>query len=389
MDALILSCGTGGGHDSAARAIQAELSARGHRVEMLNPYTLKEGSMAAVVDYAYIRLVQKSPAAFGAVYYLGNLYRRLPIHSPVYLLNGSMVPYLERYLAENAFDAVIMTHLYPAEIMTKIKRKGSCVPKTVFIATDYACIPFTEETDCDYYIIPAKELTDDFVRRGIPKEKLYPLGIPVQAPFSTPQDKSAAKVSLGLDQNRKYIVVAGGSIGAGHVTQIIGLLLEHYSRDKVELIVICGNNHDLFEKASAAYGDRCTVLSHTTKMAEYLKACDLFISKPGGLSSTEAAVSGTALIHISPIPGCETLNMRFFDRYGMCVAVSSPKRQLTSACDMLMSETLKNSLKNNQQSTIHSTAAKDICDLLEEKCPKKAQIPSGSQHVYGQVYLRA
>ena len=38
-------------------------------------------------------------------------------------------------------------------------------------------------------------------------------------------------------------------------------------------------------------------------MADYMAACDVFITKPGGLSSTEAAVAGIPLIHISPIPG--------------------------------------------------------------------------------------
>lgn len=46
MDALILSCGTGGGHDSAARAIIEEMNARGHRTVLLNPYKLKSDRLA-------------------------------------------------------------------------------------------------------------------------------------------------------------------------------------------------------------------------------------------------------------------------------------------------------------------------------------------------------
>ena len=38
MEALILSCGTGGGHNSAALAIKEEMEQRGHRVTMMNPY---------------------------------------------------------------------------------------------------------------------------------------------------------------------------------------------------------------------------------------------------------------------------------------------------------------------------------------------------------------
>ena len=40
MDALILSCSTGGGHNAAGFAIKEELEYRGHRVTMMDPYEL-------------------------------------------------------------------------------------------------------------------------------------------------------------------------------------------------------------------------------------------------------------------------------------------------------------------------------------------------------------
>lgn len=40
MEALILSCGTGGGHNAAGRAIEEELLRLGHKAVMLNPYNL-------------------------------------------------------------------------------------------------------------------------------------------------------------------------------------------------------------------------------------------------------------------------------------------------------------------------------------------------------------
>ena len=41
MRVLILSCGTGGGHNAAASAMKEALEARGHSADVLNPYTLK------------------------------------------------------------------------------------------------------------------------------------------------------------------------------------------------------------------------------------------------------------------------------------------------------------------------------------------------------------
>lgn len=373
MDALILTCGTGGGHDSACAAVEQALTDRGHRVTVLNPYTLRGGHTAAAVDEAYIFLAQRAPYAFGMVYQLGNAYRRLPVQSPVYYVNHLMAPLLEAFLRDNHFDAVVTTHLFPGEILTNLKREGKKVPPVYFIATDYTCIPFTEETDCDRYIIPAEALREEFAERGIPESRIVPLGIPVQRHFHRDADRAAARTRLGMRPDKKYILVAGGSIGAGKIVQVVSILARHYDPNTAELIVICGNNRALRRTLERSYGGRCTLLDFTPQIADYITACDLFVSKPGGLSSTEAAVVGTALVHITPIPGCETHNMRFFAENGMCAPVSAPGKQLVEACDRLLDEKERARMIENQKKVIRPDAADAICALLEAECAKAGE----------------
>ncbi len=366
MDALMLTCGTGGGHNTACAAVAEAMAARGHAVTTLNPYTLKNDQVAEVIDKAYILLAQKAPNAFGAAYKLGDVYRKLPFPSPVYQLNRQMEPVLERYMEQRRFDAVVTTHLFPAEILTSMKRRGSSVPRTYFIATDYACIPFTEETDLDRYIIPAKELTEEFVGRGIDRSRIRPLGIPVRRQFTGKEDRASIRERLGMDPGKKMILVAGGSIGAGHIQQVVGILLDRYE-SSAQIVVICGSNRELEEHMRASFGGRCAVLGFTDQMADYMKACDLYLSKPGGLSSTEAAVVGTALVHITPIPGCETSNMHFFAENGMSLAVNSPEHELIDACDRLLEESAREKMIAAQRRVIPADAATAICELLEEE----------------------
>ena len=168
MKALILSCGTGGGHNAAGRAIKEELERRGDSVLMLNPYDLAGKHTAKRIDETYIKTVQAAPRVFGAVYSAGNAYRNLPFRSPVYFANAAMTKKLQKLFEKERPDVVFMPHIFPAEIITNMKNRGMAVPKTVFIATDYTCIPFTEETDCDAFVIPSNKLTAEFLRRGIP-----------------------------------------------------------------------------------------------------------------------------------------------------------------------------------------------------------------------------
>ena len=112
MNVLILSCDTGGGHNSAARSIQKELIRRGHQAVFLNPFELSGKRVAGAVGGAYVKLVQKHPRAFGMLYKLGAFVSRLPGRSPVYYANSLVARHLAKYLEQKSYDAIVMPHLY-------------------------------------------------------------------------------------------------------------------------------------------------------------------------------------------------------------------------------------------------------------------------------------
>lgn len=107
-------------------------------------------------------------------------------------------------------------------------------------------------------------------------------------------------------------------------------------------------------------------MEFTGDIAKYMKASDIFISKPGGLSSTEALVSGTPLIHISPIPGCETHNMNYFSKKGYCIPVKKIYKELIPAINMLL-----NNNTDSDADKYNANATKDICDFCESLTDSK------------------
>ena len=188
------------------------------------------------------------------------------------------------------------------------------------MATDYTCIPFTGETECDYYVIPHEELELEFVRKGVKKQKLRAFGIPVDETFCSKETKQQAREKLGMSEDGIYYLVAGGSIGAGENPTVAGSDARSTGRGGA-------GSGDLWkeqeagEEASQALWPvikNISIIGSTDQMATYMRACDVLYSKPGGLSSTEAAVIGIPLIHLTPIPGCETRN-RIFSGNMACV----------------------------------------------------------------------
>ena len=278
----------------------------------------------------------RSPHLFGAVYQIGKGVSKITQKSPVYYVNGKMSKYLAAYLEAHDFDVILMPHLYPAETLTYMKHNGYKLPLTVAIATDYTSIPFWGETDVDYYIIPHEDLKREFCHNGIPEEKLIPLGIPVSRQFDVKGSKQQARYKLGLMQEGEYFLVVGGSMAAGNIDVMVKEL-SRQGKPTAQIIVICGSNERLEGRLKKRYAqnERIHIIGYTRQMAKYMQACDLVFSKPGGLSSTEAAVANVLLVHTKPIPGCETINRRYFVRHHMSISSKTIEGQVRKGLKLL------------------------------------------------------
>lgn len=104
--------------------------------------------------------------------------------------------------------------LFPAQTLTYIGKKYKPDLLTMAIATDYTSIPFWEETRLGYYVIPHRDLTREFYRKGLPREKLLPFGIPVSASFTRHSGQGEARRALGLPEEGFEILIMSGSVSA-------------------------------------------------------------------------------------------------------------------------------------------------------------------------------
>lgn len=373
MKALILSCNTGGGHNSAGMAMKERIEAEGGEACFFDYLTLAGGKVSQIVGDGYVGIVKKTPFLFGLIYRLGAFVSKITKRSPVYYVNGMMAKYLYAFLEENDFDVILMPHLYPAETITYMKRKGMSLPLTVAIATDYTCIPFWGETECDYYMIPHEELKDEFSTGKIEEKQLYSSGIPVfmKCAETISQKEAKEKLYQKLDlkiQEERLLLVIGGSMGAGNL-KALARVIYLLKKRKDRMIVVCGSNERMRKKLEHIFRhkDSTTILGRTDEIPLFMKAADVVYTKPGGLTLTEAAVTGTALVLTAPIPGCETKNRRFFRRHGMCVSGRNLYAQAAAGIHLLKDEKRIAKIMDNQQRYVARDASLKIYHFIEEK----------------------
>lgn len=372
MKVLVLSCNTGQGHNAAGSALTEKMQALGVNCQMRDALAFAGERFSKVISQSYIHMATRAPSVFNMIYQMGSAITNRKLKSPVYLANITYARNLLNYLKEEQFDAVVTLHLFPAEALTYLKRtKGLSVP-CYSVATDYTCIPFCDETELEGYFIPHRDLIDEFVKKGIPKDKLIPIGIPVSDRFTQKTDQKTARAKLGIPPSSGPIyLVMTGSMGYGNVEPLIDALL---GKNPGQIIVMGGNNETLKQSLRRRYNGegRVQVLDYTDQVSDYMDACDVLLTKPGGLTSTEAAVKTLPIIHTRPIPGCETKNARFFADHGLSLCPNGNDEKLVSQAAALASDPLRQEkMANAQRATISPSACEDICRWVMENAGKK------------------
>ncbi len=351
----------------AARAVLEQARAAGHEAWLQDMFVLAGSRASRIVGGGYVGIVKHAPWFFRFLYRAGAALSSPRHKSPVYQANRLMAKRVRAYLRENPCDVIVTTHLFPAETLTCLKRRGELPQPVVAVATDYTCIPFWEETECDYYILPHRDLMGEFEKKGLPKEKLLPLGIPVGGRFAEQRDKREARAACSLPPDRPAYLVMSGSMGFGRINVFAAKLLRECTAEE-QIVILCGRNERMRRSLQRQFRGNPQVhaVDFTDRVADYMDACDVVFTKPGGLTSTEAAVKRIPIVHTAPIPGCETENLRFFEAHGMSVGEEKMDRQIKAGCRLLRDAAERRRMTQAQQTQINAHAASDLVRFLEQ-----------------------
>lgn len=362
---LILTCSTGEGHNSAARALESVLSSMEIPCQIQDPVSFQSERMQHAVASLYNNMIKKTPSVFGAIYKIGDAYASSSLPSPVYWANAQYADALDRFITENGFDTVICTHLYGMEAMTAIrKHRGGSVP-CYGVLTDYVCIPFTTDTDLDGYFVPCEQAKLSLAEKGIPPEKIFLSGIPVDPVFSQRMDRDTARLRLGIPADQKLFLIMTGGVGCENMLGLCDALLDKVRSDAM-VYVLTGHNENLKNRLEERYpGDpRLRAIPFTRQVPVYMAAADVLLSKPGGLSSTEAAVANVPLVHIHAIPGCETYNANFYNDNGLAMLARNDSEAVQHAAALAYDPLLAEKMRARQRELIPRYAARTIIEEI-------------------------
>ena len=364
MKILLLSCSTGEGHNHCALAVKEILEEKGLKVEFLDMLQMFGRGGPLSFEKILNRISSKKPEIFGKMYHAGELVSASGITSPVYIANAAHASELGKFIEKNGYDAVICSHLFPMETLTYLRRRGECSAKCYGILSDYTCIPFLAETDLDAYFIPHADVKADCINAGMSSEKLIVTGMPVSRQFSESTSKTDARKILGLPAEKKIYLIMTGGIGCGDVISLCDKLRRLPSDNSV-FCILPGKNTELKNALEEKYREQNVIIvPFTDKVALYMRASDVLLSKAGGISSSEAAVCGIPIVHTMVIPGVETLNAKFFEEHGMSFFASGPEEAARFADRLVYDKNMADKMILAQKNQVPSDGGLRIADFV-------------------------
>lgn len=369
MKALIFTITAGEGHNVTAAAIQEELTGRGASCEIVNMYAATNRLVHVLSAKGYLFVTHRLNRLHGLVYGMlekrkGNAYKP----SLTRFFYSGMAKKAKKLIDGIAPDVIVSTHTYASMILDIAKQKYGLSVKTVAVETDFTMHPCSEEglrleklvTACEA-IVPAAR------KKGFTEEQILPIGIPIRPCFSLSHTKKEACEAFGLDPAKPTLLLAGGSMGHGALFKTLKRL--DRAEGEFQLAVVCGTNKRMKKKIDTSHFTK-TICNpgYTHRIDLLMDAADLLISKPGGLTSSEALAKRLPMLISDRIHGQETRNANLLVAHGTAFLPAKGESVAHAAVRLLASPDVLSEARRNTDKLRKPFSTASLCDALFALC---------------------
>jgi len=367
MRVLIPTVTAGAGHLQAAAALEEAWRALrpGDEVRRVDVLDYVPRWYRKIYVKGYLKLIEHAQELYAMVFKKTDNVERIKELTKFRRRSSRMMAAkFVKELVAFAPQVILAPHYLPLEILggvlSKKRYRAKIDPHITCIVTDFEAHALWMEPCVNFYCVASPATKARLVARGASEEHIRVTGIPIAAKFSARVDAAAIRAQFGFQDGTPTMLVLSGGFGMGPVREILAEL------DKVEralqIIVVCGKNEKLRKQlAGEKMRHKTEVLGFATNMHELMVASDLILTKPGGLTTSEALAMGKPLLILNPIPGQEAANSDFLLEQGAAVKVNCVEDLPFKIASLLDSKKLSQ-MARAERALGKPLAAKTICE---------------------------
>jgi UDP-N-acetylglucosamine:LPS N-acetylglucosamine transferase len=297
------------GHHQVADALIRSLEKRLYGIvcEKVDFLSYVNKWMEKIVTGTYMKWIYYAPQTYERVYKHCACTEAPVQHYHMKWYELLFLERMEQLLYEEKPDLIVCTHAFPSFLISRLKAQKKFSTPVINVYTDFFINKIWGRREIDYHFVPTDSLKNELIQKNnIHKDRIFVTGIPVDEHFHHTNRKRTASPSY-------KILISGGSNGLGH---ILPLLQQIKKKTNFHYFVLCGNNKYLLNTLMSWQMDHIQPLPYVSsreEMSDWYEQVDAIITKPGGVTISEALWKKVLIFIHSALPGQEEMNLRYLE----------------------------------------------------------------------------
>lgn len=367
MKVLILYVSYGNGHKSAAVALERYLQTYDENVEVqvMDSYKYLNRLIHKITVKAYDFFSYRTPKIWKYIYYQSEKGLLAYLSKQ---MNQILSYKLNRYFKEYQPDVIISTHMFNNSMCGYLKKKGRLNCKVITVITDYVLHNewLVNAQYLDMICASNATMKSDLIKRGFDENKIRITGIPVSPQFNESKDKQQIRNEFQLSDLPTVLFFASSLYSYSQMVKVYKVLL---TLTGYQIIVLCGKNEQNFKEfhhilKHTKVESEVKILPYTEKVYDLMKTADFVVTKPGGLTTSEALVASVPIIICNPIPGQEDQNSNYLLNHGVAIRLFDNEDMEITLKSLIGNKERIQQLHDRIQSIRKPDAAKDVIELI-------------------------
>lgn len=355
----------------AARTVARELKKQAADAEVIVIDALEACRLLFRVGYAwpYWAMVRYAPALWHR-FFARRVERRHRQTAPEWAFQLGC-PQVFKTIVDFKPDTIVATEVAACEIAAIAKRAGLEAARIVSVITDFEAEPVWVKPETDAYAVADKHVLDQLCAWGARAESVVICGIPTDASFCVPHDEKATRARYGINDDAPIVLIMGGGRGPTRMDEVAARLCRYGKA--LHVIAVTGHDERV-RRRLARLRPRppasLRVLGWTDDIAVLMRAASVLVTKPGGLTTSEAALCALPVVMFDAIPGPERRNAERLVENGAGVLTNNARDAASAVLTLLFDENTRRRMSACAERLACPDVAATIARLaLEETLP--------------------
>lgn len=284
MKILILYASYGGGHISAANAIQEAIKKvyPNYEVELLDCMRYLNRQINYITVKSYEEMAKKTPKLWGKVY---KASRKGPVAEISNSFNKIFSRKLGKFIRDSNPSVIISTHPFSTQMCGILKKKKKIEIPVATVMTDFKYHEqwLVGHEYLEKFFVSNEKMKQSLIDYGVDKRKIFAEGMPISEKFSEKFNRNEILNEFDLKSNLKTVLFfAGGKMGLARSNIFKFMEVFAKNADCMQVVAISGKNPKVYEKFKeiAKNKNNIKVIQFTNKVPELMSVSDIVVTKP-------------------------------------------------------------------------------------------------------------